>query len=216
VTARYDIVIVGAGMAGASLAAHLAAKARVVLIEAEDHPGYHSTGRSAAFWTESYGGAGIQPLTAASGQELREGGFLTPRSALTIGRRGQEALVERFAGAFSALGVEEQRVNTIVQFTEPADARRALGHGYRVEARIIIWEADNVLKLPASALFRHGSDWAVFREEGGKARLTPVTIGRNNGIDAEVLEGLQAGDTIVLYPGSSLGDGVRIRQRAAG
>ncbi|MBM70549.1 MAG: RND transporter [Haliea sp.] len=117
---------------------------------------------------------------------------------------------------FSALGVEEQRVNTIVQFTEPADARRALGHGYRVEARIIIWEADNVLKLPASALFRHGSDWAVFREEGGKARLTPVTIGRNNGIDAEVLEGLQAGDTIVLYPGSSLGDGVRIRQRAAG
>lgn len=105
-SARYDIAIIGAGMAGASLAAHLAGKARVVVLEAEDQPGYHSTGRSAAFWTESYGGAGIQPLTAASGQELREGGFLSPRSALTIGTQGQQALVEGFAAQFSALGVE--------------------------------------------------------------------------------------------------------------
>lgn len=105
-TARYDIAIVGAGMAGASLAAHLAGKARVVMLEAEDHPGYHSTGRSAAFWTESYGGAGVQPLTAASGPDLRAGGFLSQRSALTIGRHGQEGLVEGFATEFAALGVE--------------------------------------------------------------------------------------------------------------
>ncbi len=103
---RYDIAIVGAGMAGASLAAQLAGKSRVVMLEGEDRPGYHSTGRSAAFWTESYGGAAIQPLTAAAGPELRDGGFLTPRSALTIGKIGQEVQVESFAAQFSALGVE--------------------------------------------------------------------------------------------------------------
>lgn len=101
----FDIAIIGAGMAGASLAAQLSGKARVVLLEAEDTPGYHATGRSAAFWTESYGGPGVQPLTAASGPYLREGGFLTPRSALIIGRAGQEDAIASFAERFSALGV---------------------------------------------------------------------------------------------------------------
>lgn len=102
---KFDIAIIGAGMAGASLGAQLAGKARIVLLEAEDTPGYHATGRSAAFWTESYGGPGVQPLTAASGRYLREGGFMTPRRALTIGRAGQEDAVARFAKRFSALGV---------------------------------------------------------------------------------------------------------------
>ena len=66
----YDVAIVGAGMAGASLAAELAGRASVLLLEAEDQPGYHSTGRSAAFWSESYGGPLIQPLTLASGDFL--------------------------------------------------------------------------------------------------------------------------------------------------
>ena len=107
---RFDIVIVGAGMAGASLAAELAGttngKARILLLEAELRPGYHATGRSAAFWDESYGGPGIQPLTTASGPSLRELGLLKPRGALTIGRVGEEARVEAFAQAFVALGVD--------------------------------------------------------------------------------------------------------------
>ncbi|MES2056832.1 MAG: FAD-binding oxidoreductase [Pseudomonadota bacterium] len=99
---RYDIAIVGAGIAGASLAAAVAPHASVVLIEAEDTPGYHSTGRSAAFWSETYGGPGIQPLTTASGPALRDGGFLDPLGSLHIGRAEDEtaiqALLARFAG----------------------------------------------------------------------------------------------------------------------
>jgi D-arginine dehydrogenase len=100
-----DIAIIGAGMAGASLAAALAGRASVALIEAESAPGYHATGRSAAFWTESYGGPGVYPLTSASGPFLRENGFLAPRSALTLGRIGQEHQVEAFVREFANLGV---------------------------------------------------------------------------------------------------------------
>jgi D-arginine dehydrogenase len=90
---RFDIAIVGAGMAGASLAAELAAHASVLLLEAEDQPGYHSTGRSAAFWAESYGGPFVQPLTSASGPFLRSNGFLNPRGALHLAdAEGVEAL----------------------------------------------------------------------------------------------------------------------------
>ncbi|MAA87562.1 MAG: RND transporter [Haliea sp.] len=117
---------------------------------------------------------------------------------------------------FSALGVEEQRVNTIIRFTDPAEARQALGHGYRVEVRITIWEDNSALTVPASALFRSASDWAVFKVSNGKTRLTPVTIGRNNGIIAEVLGGLEAGDSIVLYPASGLTDNTRVVQRHPG
>ncbi|HUD28360.1 MAG TPA: FAD-dependent oxidoreductase [Novosphingobium sp.] len=102
----FDIAIVGAGMAGASLAAAIGTRARVLMLEAEDRPGYHATGRSAAFWTESYGGPGVQPLTTASGPVLRDLGVLTPRSALTLGRAGQEREVEAFAARFVAAGVD--------------------------------------------------------------------------------------------------------------
>lgn len=104
--ARYDIVVVGAGMAGASIAARIGTKARVLMVEAEEHPGYHTTGRSAAFWSESYGGPGVQPLTTASGPTLRELGLLTPRTALTLGREGQQGEVAAFAETYSAIGLE--------------------------------------------------------------------------------------------------------------
>lgn len=102
----FDVAVIGAGMAGASLAAELAGHARVLLLEAEDRPGYHTTGRSAAFWTESYGGPGVYPLTRASGPLLADLGFLTPRQALTIGRAEQAAQVEAFARTYADLGIE--------------------------------------------------------------------------------------------------------------
>ena len=77
----------------------------MLVVEAEDRPGYHATGRSAAFWTESYGGPGVQPLTTASGPYLEDHGFLVARGALTLARRGEEAGLEAFAARFRALGV---------------------------------------------------------------------------------------------------------------
>lgn len=102
---RFDIAIVGAGMAGASLAAELAPHASVLVMEGEAQPGYHSTGRSAAFWEESYGGPQVYPLTAASEAFLRDGGFLTPRGALNLGRERDRAKVEAFVARFQVAGV---------------------------------------------------------------------------------------------------------------
>ncbi len=107
---KYDIAIVGAGIAGASVAAELEGQGRIAILEAEDSPGYHTTGRSAAFWNETYGGTGVQPLTTASGAFLREGGFMTPRAALTIGRTGQEQMVDDFVSEFHAAGVAVDRL----------------------------------------------------------------------------------------------------------
>ena len=101
----YDIAVIGAGMAGASLAAELAPHVRVLVAEAEDTPGYHATGRSAAFWEECYGGPGVVPLTLASGRYLREHGMLTPRGALYVARGGDEAAVDAFIASFAGSGV---------------------------------------------------------------------------------------------------------------
>jgi len=108
---RFDIAIVGAGMAGASLGAELAPHARVVLLEAEDRPGYHATGRSAAFWEECYGGPEIVPLTLASGPYLTEHGFLTPRGALYIGRDEEGGALDAFIERFSASGATLERLD---------------------------------------------------------------------------------------------------------
>jgi D-arginine dehydrogenase len=112
-----DVLIVGAGIAGASLAAALAPWRRVILVEAEDTPGYHATGRSAAFWHETYGGARVQPLSVASFDALArpapgfsERGFLSPRAALTIGHRSEAAAVDSFAAEFTARGVDIVRM----------------------------------------------------------------------------------------------------------
>lgn len=104
--APFDIAVIGAGMAGASLAAECSAHARVLLVEAEDTPGYHTTGRSAAFWHSSYGGPGVVPLSAASLGLFEAHGLLAPRPALTIGRAEDRDAVEAFVARFAAVGVE--------------------------------------------------------------------------------------------------------------
>jgi HlyD family secretion protein len=113
----------------------------------------------------------------------------------------------------SALGIEEQRVNVIVDLTAPEERWRRLGHGYRVEARIVLFEADDVLVLPLSALFRHGDGWAVFVVEDGVAHLRPVERGRHTGLEAEIVSGLEEGETVVLYPSDRVADATRVTSR---
>ncbi len=130
----YDFAIVGAGIAGASLAAGLAPHGRVALIEAEDRPGYHATGRSAAFWTESYGGPLVQPLTTASRGFFDANGLLADRGALTLARAGEAAGLNAFIAEFSALGVR----------VEPLDraALEARLPGIRPEWQLGAYEPD--------------------------------------------------------------------------
>ena len=113
----------------------------------------------------------------------------------------------------SALGVEEQRVNVIVDFVAPPEKRGGLGDAFRVEARIVTWEADNVLKVAAGALFRQGEDWAVFAVAGGRAELRRVQTGRTNGLETEILSGLGEGDMVVLHPGDRIRAGTRVVSR---
>lgn len=107
----------------------------------------------------------------------------------------------------SALGVEEQRVNVIADFIDPPGP---LGDGYRVEARIVIWSAEGVLKVPVSALFRHGDSWAVFAVDEGRARRRMVEIGHRGSLEAEVVAGVAEGDVVIRHPSNELEDGSRV------
>lgn len=108
----------------------------------------------------------------------------------------------------SALGVEEKRVNVISDFVDPPDG---LSDGYRVEARIVTWEGQNVLKIPGSAAFRVGETWSVFVIEGGRAIRKVVQIGHRNQTEVEILQGLTAGQEVILHPSNELKDGIRVR-----
>lgn len=119
-------------------------------------------------------------------------------------------------GAFtkvSALGVEEQRVLVIVDFTGPAEQWQRLGDAYRVNARFILQEAVDVVRVPAGAIFRHGEGYAVFRVENGRARLVPVQTGLSGGGWTEIVAGLDEEDTVVVHPVRELVDGDRVRAR---
>jgi len=113
----------------------------------------------------------------------------------------------------SALGVEEQRVQVIADFTSPAKQWEQLGDGYRVDARFILWEQQKVLQIPASALFHHGDGWAVFVIDNDTAQLRTVKPGERNGLVAQILSGLKQGESVITHPDEKIEDGVAVTLR---
>src|SRR5512147_619403 len=113
----------------------------------------------------------------------------------------------------SSLGVEEQRVLVIVDFTSPADVWQGLGDGYRLDSSFIIWEGKAVLQVPASALFRKGEGWALFVVENNRARMRTVEVGNRNGLVAESVRGIADGEQVITQPDDRLGEGSRVRTK---
>lgn len=128
---------------------------------------------------------------------------------------GRVRLVEPYAFTkISALGVEEQRVNVVIDFAEPLEAIQRLGHGYRATVRIVTWSAPDVLRVPISALFRSGGAWRVFTvDTHSRARLRTVAVSHMNDEWAEVLSGLSPGDKVLLHPSDKVHEEVRVEQR---
>ncbi len=113
----------------------------------------------------------------------------------------------------SALGVEEQRVLIISDFTSPAEQWQRLGDGYRVEARFILWHEENVLQVPASSLFRFDNGWALFVIEGQHAKRHEVKVGQRNGLSAQILDGVKEGDKVINHPSDEVEDGRSVKER---
>jgi HlyD family secretion protein len=149
----------------------------------------------------------------------RDGAALAPGARVELeqwgGPKPLEARVRLVEPAaftkISALGVEEQRVNVVADIITPVAERAALGDNFRVEARVIVWETENTLKVPVSALFRRGGESAAYVVRGGKAVLVPVEAGRSSGSEVQVLKGLTASDEVILYPGDRVSDGQRVK-----
>lgn len=112
----------------------------------------------------------------------------------------------------SALGVEERRVNVIIDLDEVPPV---LGDGYRVQVQVVVWQGDDVLKVPVGSLFRLGDGWAVFVVEDGKAHRRPIEVGHRSGIEAEILGGVEQGETVVVHPGDAVDDGVAVKERTS-
>jgi HlyD family secretion protein len=151
-------------------------------------------------------------------------------SAAVQVERGQPVLIEQWGGdhalngrvrlvepsgftKISALGVEEQRVNAIIDFVDPPEARPNIGDGYRVEVRIIVSSRENVLKVPTSSLFRHEAEWAVYVVENDRAVRRLVKVGERNGLEAEIIGGLTEGERIIVFPSDAVSDGVAVTAR---
>jgi len=139
-------------------------------------------------------------------------------------RSGQRVLIDRWGGdrpllgrlrrvepsgftKISALGVEEQRVNVVIDIVDPPAVWAGLGDGFRVETRVVVWESADELKAPTGALFRRDENWAVFAVDGGRVALRTIEVGERNAREAQVLGGLEAGEQVVVYPSDSLSDG---------
>ena len=149
----------------------------------------------------------------------RDGAAITPGMPVELeqwgGGRPLQARVRLVEPAaftkISALGVEEQRVNVVADLLTPPGQRGSLGDQFRVEARIITWQADQTLKVPSGALFRRGDQWHAFVTRGGRAELRPVTTGHSSGTETQILDGLRQGESVILYPGDRVSPGTRIK-----
>jgi HlyD family secretion protein len=115
----------------------------------------------------------------------------------------------------SALGVEEQRVNVVMDITSPREIWKGLSDGYKVDAKIVVFGTDNAIKVPVAALFRKDTQWSVFVAINGKAEERPVRIARRGGLEAMVEQGLQPGEKAIVYPGDAVKAGVRVKVRQA-
>jgi HlyD family secretion protein len=176
-------------------------------------------------------GAGEPLVDIADPADLEVVADYLSSDAVTI-RPGMPALLDRWGGSdalhgrvtrvepfgflkVSALGVEEQRVNVIIGLQNPASDWHALGDGYRVEVRVILWEGSRVLTVPTSALFRRGDDWAAFVVESGRARVKTVHVDHQTGLWTEVIDGVQEHDRVITHPPDAVADGVRVSARNA-
>ena len=185
--------------------------------------------------SESVVRAGEPLLEIADPEELEIVSDMLSTDAVRI-RRGFPVLVEQWGGQrplrgtvqrvepygftkISALGVEEQRVNVIVDFDDAREAWRALGDGYRVEIRVVVWQEESVLKVTTSSLFRQNEDWAVYAvrssEDGLAAELRVIEVGQRNPREAQVLGGLEEGEMVIEYPGDQIEDGVSVVDRSS-
>jgi len=113
----------------------------------------------------------------------------------------------------SALGLDEQRVNVLVTLTDPHEQWAALGDGYRVEVRLVLWQSERVLQVPQGAVFRHGDGWAAFVVSNGVAKLTRLQIGHRGEANVEILSGLSEGSQVAVHPGDRVKDGARVAAR---
>lgn len=176
--------------------------------------------------------AGTALLTIGDLQDLEIEVDLLSSDAVRI-VAGARAVVDRWGGdevlqavvrqidpsgftKVSALGIEEQRVRVRLDLVTPADRRQGLGDNFRVFLQVVVWEADDVLQVPISALFRSDGEWAVFRNLDDRAVLTPVKIGRQTPLDVQILSGLAQGDSVVAFPGNNVENGTRIAPRQEG
>lgn len=128
--------------------------------------------------------------------------------------RARVRLVEPFGFTkVSALGIEEQRVFVVLDLDTPRDEWERLGHGYQVDVRVVLWEDSNALKVPLTALFRDGDDWALFVQENGRAVRRIIEVGHRTANEAQIISGLADGEVIIVYPGEGVDNGVRITAR---
>ena len=119
----------------------------------------------------------------------------------------------RRATKISALGIEEQRVNVLLDIISPHEEWQALGHGYQVDVRVVLWQKEQALRVPLTALFRIGEDWALFIEQNGRATQRLIEVGHVTSKYAEVVSGLVEGEKIVVYPDRDIEEGSKIAGR---
>jgi HlyD family secretion protein len=156
----------------------------------------------------------VADVLTSDAARLREGAEVVISKWGGADLQGQVRRIEPFGYTkVSVLGIEEQRVDVIVDFVDLGTVPAMLGHGFRVEVGVLEWQADAVVKAPLSALFRIQGGWAVFLYDDGHARLAPVEVGHMNGNEAEIEAGLSVGDRVIIHPGDRVTDGVSVTLR---